>query len=1357
MRELVQKLGYKLDLVDNIWINPNYKGIAYSDGDEVEKRIASIIKQALDVSVLSTELRQYCTDWPSLYHLSSTRANIMRPFKHILNTSDVLEIGAGCGAITRYIGECGANVLAIEGSPRRAAIARSRTRDLENVAVLTEKFDQFQCDHQFDVITLIGVLEYANLFTSGENPPLEMLKRVRSLLKPEGKLIIAIENQLGLKYFAGAPEDHLGQPMVGIEGRYRKDQPQTFGRKVLTGMLEQAGFGTSEFLAPFPDYKLPISILTEEGFSNKNFDAAAFAWQSARHDPQLPAYCNFSLELAWPEVFKNDLGLEIANSFLMIATPNVNRIIDTGVLAYHFSTDRIPAYCKETVFISSDVKDIRVEYRSLDTPHENADKENNSLIKFICPNSDDYALGRLLSLEFINIVTRDGWSFEQVAQFIRRYFLIIEMFAKSVGMQVNMASPYAELSGEFFDVVPQNIIIREDGSPSLIDKEWQLVKPIEVAHLLFRSLLLLLNSITRFGLLVSGVNLTRYQFIDGVFTAANLELQEEDYARYITLEAEIQQAVSGRSAENFLTWAKDQPLPILNLSQAVSERDGQIANLNQSVAERDEQITNPNQSVTEHDEQITNLNQSVAERDGQIARLNQVAAERENRLKQIKASTSWRITRPIRIIKSLRLTSTIASLCANKVFHISSNEDSTKHYPHWFNATFYLKNNPDVAQSGMDPYEHFRLYGEKEGRQPAADKLIVRNIKRAWLVRTALVVGYRRAGGVSPAIRKALTVLRRGGLDGVKQSLIFLHTQTINTPAGFDRNNYSEWLRRYDTITDEKRASMRTSMAKFPHIPLISVVMPTYNPNPAWLIEAIESVRSQIYPHWELCIADDASTDKAIHAILEGYAKEDARIKVAFREKNGHISAATNTAIELVNGTWMALLDHDDLLSEHALFWVAQQIVTNSEVGLIYSDEDKLDQSGRRYDPYFKPDWNPDLFLSHNMICHLSVYRIDLVKSVGGFRKDYEGAQDYDLALRCTEQLTPQQIVHISRVLYHWRSHPGSTALAGSEKNYALLAGERALNDHFDRAQITAKAALLNFGMYRAKYAISAPAPLVSLIIPTRNGLTLLKQCIESILVKTTYKNYEILIVNNNSDDPNTLAYFTSLAKYKRIRVIHDDRAFNFSALNNAAVKQARGEYIGLINNDIEVISPTWLHEMVSLAIQPGVGAVGARLWYPDDTLQHGGCITGIGGVAGHSHKHLSRGHFGYFARAQLIQTLSVVTAACLVVKKSIYQEVGGLDEVNLTVAFNDVDFCLRVREAGYRNIWTPYAELYHHESATRGHEDTPEKELRFENEALYMKTRWGNSLMHDPAYSPNLTLNHEDFSLAWPPRVNPI
>ena len=630
-------------------------------------------------------------------------------------------------------------------------------------------------------------------------------------------------------------------------------------------------------------------------------------------------------------------------------------------------------------------------------------------------------------------------------------------------------------------------------------------------------------------------------------------------------------------------------------------------------------------------------------------------------------------------------------------------------------------------------------------------------ITRPLRVMSSLVRTIKRGGGLKNTFKKAIRLCRREGLAGIRRCFKIIATwgQIIPTLGSgeCDRNDYAEWIRRYDTLTDETRATMRARIDDFPHTPLISVVMPTYNPKPEWLTEAIESVRMQIYPHWELCIADDASTDKAIRLILERYASEDSRIKVVFREQNGHISAASNSALELATGGWVALLDHDDLLGEHALFWVADAIQQNPDARVIYSDEDKIYEGGRRFDPYFKCDWNVDLFYSHNLITHLGVYRLDLLKAIGGFRVGLEGAQDYDLALRCIERIEPKQIHHIPRVLYHWRTHAESTAESAGAKPYAVLAGERALNEHFQRQRLNARAEFIGYG-YRLRYALPDSPPMVTLIIPSRNGLQLIRRCVESIREKTTYPNYEILIVDNGSDDPATLQYFKALQSKAKVRVVRDDRPFNYSALNNAAVKLAQGEVLGLLNNDLEVISPEWLSEMASFALQPGVGAVGARLWYPDKALQHGGVILGVGGIASHSHKNLPRHQYGYFSRASLIQSLSAVTAACLVIRKAIYEEVGGLNETDLAVAFNDIDFCLCVREAGYRNVWTPYAELYHYESATRGYEDTPEKQARLAKEGQYMKQRWGDLLLNDPAYSPNLTLNHEDFSLAWPPRV---
>jgi O-antigen biosynthesis protein len=626
----------------------------------------------------------------------------------------------------------------------------------------------------------------------------------------------------------------------------------------------------------------------------------------------------------------------------------------------------------------------------------------------------------------------------------------------------------------------------------------------------------------------------------------------------------------------------------------------------------------------------------------------------------------------------------------------------------------------------------------------------MRNVQH---ILSKLVAILTLSGGLRRATARAMCILSCEGLSGIKRC--FFSFRAALCSDVFDRNDYAEWVRRYDTVTGEKREKILGLVKIMTDKPLISVVMPVYNAKPEWLARAIESVRQQIYPYWELCIADDASLDIAIRPILMRYAKEDPRIKLVFRKKNGHISAASNSAIGLASGAWVAFLDQDDLLEEHALFWVADAINRHPHARLIYSDEDKIDENGQRFDPYFKSDWNLDLFYSHNLITHLGIYEGNLLRDLDGLRLGYEGAQDYDLALRFIERIKADQIYHIPRILYHWRAHAKSTSRAVNVKPYALHAGKKALDDHFRRLGVNASAELLDFGMYRIRYVLPESQPLVTLIIPSRNKVGILKKCIESILKKTTYRNYEVLIVDNDSDDPATIQYFNEMQSDPRVRVVHDNRPFNYSALNNAAVGIARGEIVGLLNNDLEVISSEWLSEMVSHALRPDVGVVGARLWYPDETLQHGGVILGVGGVAGHSHKLLPRHQYGYFARASLIQTFSAVTAACLVTRKSVYAQVGGFNEIDLRVAFNDVDFCLRVREAGFRNIWTPYAELFHHESATRGLEDTPEKQERFSKEVQFMQQRWGSKLLNDPAYSPNLTLKYQDFSLAWPPRVN--
>ena len=563
--------------------------------------------------------------------------------------------------------------------------------------------------------------------------------------------------------------------------------------------------------------------------------------------------------------------------------------------------------------------------------------------------------------------------------------------------------------------------------------------------------------------------------------------------------------------------------------------------------------------------------------------------------------------------------------------------------------------------------------------------------------------------------------------------------------------SYRRWIRTHLLSEADKQAIAR-HIDRLGDKPLISVLMPVYNASADALRAAIESVRAQFYPNWELCIADDASTSGEVREILEKFRTTDSRIKVAYRDVNGHISAASNTALAMVRGEFVALLDQDDMLSEQALYQVVAEFNAFPQTDIFYTDEDKLFKRAlgpdRRGDPHFKSGWNPDLLYSQNYISHLGVYRVSLVTSVGGFREGYEGSQDYDLLLRCLAARGEARIRHIPAVLYHWRAARGSTAGNPREKDYATRHGIKALQDHFRSRGIdgvTVKAGRYPT-TYHVRFPLPDPAPKVSLIIPTRNQHEALRACIDSIRAKTTYPNYEIVIVDNQSDDGGTLRYLDEIQK-TGIRVLRYDEPFNYSAINNFAVGSVDGDVIGLLNNDIEIIDPEWLTEMVSHAMRPDVGAVGAKLYYRDDTIQHGGVIVGICGVAGHSHKHAARGNSGYFRRLCVTQNLSAVTGACLVVRKDNYLRVGGLESEALTVAFNDVDFCLKLGELGLRNVWTPHAELYHHESKSRGPEDSPEKLARFGREIEYMTARWGERLKHDPYYSPMLTLEWETFT----------
>lgn len=561
--------------------------------------------------------------------------------------------------------------------------------------------------------------------------------------------------------------------------------------------------------------------------------------------------------------------------------------------------------------------------------------------------------------------------------------------------------------------------------------------------------------------------------------------------------------------------------------------------------------------------------------------------------------------------------------------------------------------------------------------------------------------------------------------------------------------SYPEWLAHNDSLSDDDRSLIRRHIAGFRQAPKFSIVMPVYNTPVEHLGAAVDSVLAQLYKNWELCIADDASSPAAVRSTLEAYAATDPRIKLVFREKNGGISEASNSALEMASGDWVVLMDHDDLLSEHALYLIAEAIDRLDGIEIVYSDEDCLGADSVRSNPYFKPDWNYDLLLGQNFLNHLCAYRAGSVRRVGGFRSGYEGSQDWDLALRVLDSAPGGRAHHIPFVLYHWRQTEDSFSRVSADR--ACKAAVQAINDHFARTGETAVAAAEGHSSHlRIRWALPAVRPLVSIVIPMRDKAAVTRQCLDGIFNRTAYDPIEIVIVDNGSVEPDTLGLLSELRRRANVRIVEDRGEFNFSRLVNRGVAASSGGICVLLNNDVVVINPEWLSELVGHALRPQVGAAGAKLYYMNDTVQHGGVILGIGGVAGHANRSAPRQSRGYFNRLNIAQEISCVTGACLAVRREVYDAVGGFNERDLAVSFNDVDFCIRLRQAGYTIIWTPGAELYHHEGLSRGRPDsTPEAARRNDAEIAYMRRRWGRVLDSDPYYNPNLSLETESFRLA--------
>lgn len=606
--------------------------------------------------------------------------------------------------------------------------------------------------------------------------------------------------------------------------------------------------------------------------------------------------------------------------------------------------------------------------------------------------------------------------------------------------------------------------------------------------------------------------------------------------------------------------------------------------------------------------------------------------------------------------------------------------------------------------------------------------------KKIWLLIKRLL----KSNKYTHLFCKGLKCLKNNGLEFTLKKI----KQKFNSTS-----IYGDYIKNNFLSEEERKGQINT---KFNENIKFSIVVPIYNTPKKYLCEMIESCINQTYSNWELCLADGSDKEHSyVGNIIKNYAKKDERIKYKVLDKNGGISENTNECIRMSSGDYIALFDHDDLLHPAALFEY-MNVIEKENADFIYSDEAVFEKNLNDINTiHFKPDFAIDNLRTYNYICHFTVFKKSLLDKVGMFRKEFDGSQDHDMIFRLTEQA--ENIVHVPKVLYYWRSHPQSTSQDINSKSYAIDNGIKAVNEHLKRCNIDgfAQSSEEFPTIYRLTYKIK-DNPKISILIPNKDNIKVLATCIDSIIQKSTYKNFEIIVIENNSTGKETFEYYNTLDKYNNVKVVkyESNGEFNYSAINNYGAKYASGEHLLFLNNDVEVISENWLQEMLMYSQRKDIGAVGAKLYYENETIQHAGVIIGIGGFAGHSHRHIDRRSGGYFSRCKIQQNLSAVTAACLMMRKNVFEEINGFDE-SFKVALNDVDLCMRIRKAGYLIAWTPYAELYHYESISRGYEDTPEKQKRFEGEVKRFQDRWKKELDEgDPYYNPNLTLGAEDFSL---------
>lgn len=1299
----------------------------YSDG-EIEDRLLEIAENYREEELNQVIDRE--KDWAVLYHMSHIRQNIINwmPMK---KTDKVLEIGAGCGAITGALAKKAGSVTCVDLSKKRSLVNANRHKDLDNIRIIVGNFQDIEpnLSEQYDYITLIGVFEYAKGYIGTNAPYTEFLRQVMRHLKPGGKLVIAIENRLGLKYWAGCREDHTGKLFEGLENYPNPETGvRTFSKPELEALFDQVGLKKRQFYYPYPDYKLPMTVYSDEYLPKKG-ELNSNIWNFDRERMVL-----FDETKVYDSLLESEVFPLFSNSYLVVLEKEGGwQRQAERVLYSKFSNERRRTFAIRTDIVKT--ADGKISVHKTADAAQGTDfieklKEHAQSLKGLFSNTgilvnelQTSKTGEAVFTYIEEAVTLEQqlyklWNDEKKETAVEQMNHYLKEICELATVPFEKTEAFTEMFGDVdvpedamsmpvtdLDLVTENILLCGE-QRHLIDFEWTFDFPIPVEFVCYR----IWHYFIQRNIIKQPDKI--------IMLLEDLGFDMAAQRRYERMEKAFQQYVTGSH------------VPIREMYRFITPG---CVSLEKSENGGSEQCAGYYGSTLFYSETA------------QFIQENSIVSSM-----QVKEDGSFIVTFSLdglEVPKYLRWDPLEGKVCSIVMESISAEK------PLAVIAVNGQKENGRDMFFTTDPI--YKIEGDFSGihtivirgsirifsTAEALEKLSKRS-ERMEEYRTRMEKAEALLSGIYET--KGFRVLEkaRRTRNNLENQIKLFHSKKEKGHSQ-KQEEYQLWAAEHRA--NEKMLEQQRQYRPF-YEPKISILVPVYCTPIRYLTEMIESVRSQSYCNWELCIADASMNDDLTNCLTD-YANKDARIRFVSLKENGGIAENTNAAAELATGAFIGLLDHDDLLAPEALYEVTMAL-QDQITDVVYTDEDKISMNSDRYfDPNLKPDFSPDLLRSHNYITHFFVVKKELFDRVGRFRRVFDGAQDYDLILRCTE--LAENIRHIPKILYHWRMHADSTAENPESKLYAYEAGKHAIEEHLERCGRKGTVEIMPlWGMNRVRYETPGD-PLVSVVIPNMDHIEDLDRCVRSILEKNTYPNVEILIIENNSRKKDTFLYYKKLREeFPQIRVLRWEKEFNYSAINNYGVKKANGDYILLLNNDTELIEPDSIREMVGLCMQRETGCVGAKLLFADDTVQHAGIVLGFGGFAGHVFSRIGRDALGYMMRARIIGNFSAVTAACLMVRREVYEQVGGLDE-SFAVALNDVDFCLRVRKAGYLNVLQPFSLWYHYESKSRGYEDTPEKAKRFEKEVARFRERWGETIdAGDPYYNPNFSVQKEPFML---------